>query len=106
MANVNNSKKYAILWLNSQGKSDKDIADELSMSLESVSKITSEIKPIENQSTSPINSKNLMITHTSGKRNNTVAIMTKEASELNDAKSKNIPQRQIDKGIFRPKSND
>lgn len=108
MATINSSKKYAILWLNSQGKSDKDIATELSLNIDAVSKITSEIKPVENQdkSVSPINSKNLMITHTAGKKTNTVAIMTKEASELNDAKAKKIPQRQIDRGIFRPKSND
>lgn len=107
MANVSNSKKYATLWLYSQGKSSKDISEELGMSIESVDKIIEEAPPKPNvENTVPINSKNLMITHTSGKKNNTVAIMTKEASELNDAKAKKIPERPITKGIFRPKSND
>lgn len=101
MSTINNSKKYAIMWLNSQGKSNDDIAKELSVSIEAVSKIISEIPQPQTQ---PISSKNLMITHTAGKKNNTVAIMTKEASELNDAKSKNIQQKPISNGIFRPKS--
>jgi hypothetical protein len=108
MANTSNSKKYAALWLNSQGKSPKEIAEELSMADESVEKILAEAPPPPQNDTAvvPINSKNLMITHTSGKKSNTVAIMTREASELNDAKKKKIPDKPITKGIYRPKSNE
>jgi len=48
-------------------------------------------------------SKDLMIRHTSAKRNNSVAIMTKEASEINDqAKKQNFTHPNTQKNIFRP----
>jgi hypothetical protein len=46
-----------------------------------------------------------MITHTSSKKINSVAIMTKEASQIGDESKKAVPQTNIEdrKGIFRPK---
>lgn len=106
MSNISNTKQYAILWLATQGKTSEHISKELKISLSDVEYVIS-TKQSENSTeptTAPINSKNLMITHTSGKKNNSVAIMTKEASELNDVKLKNMPSRDDNKGIFRPKS--
>lgn len=113
MSKTNNTKQYAILWLNQQGHSPKEIAKELKISETQVSDIISENTTTKEtntqpndvtQSVAPINSKNLMITHTAGKKTNTVAIMTKEASEVNDTKFKNNTRTISDKGIFRPKS--
>ncbi len=101
MSVISNTKKYAALWLNNQGKSHEDIAKELSIPLNKLS----EILPETTSATSVApNSKNLMITHTAGKKANHVAIMTKEASELNDSKLKNMQGRNNNTGIFRPKS--
>jgi hypothetical protein len=51
-------------------------------------------------------SKELMIRHTSSKKNNNVSIMTKEASQLNDDIKKKMKfNENTEKGIFRPKSN-
>ena len=98
MAALSNSKKYAILWLNSQGQSAENIAKELNVTLVQIQNIVQ-----ASSNTAAINSKNLMITHTAGKKANNVAIMTKEASESNDAKYKSMTNRTNDKGIFRPK---
>jgi hypothetical protein len=101
MSNISNTKKYAALWLHNQGKSPQDIAKELSIQLNKVEEIISETP---SQTSVAPNSKNLMITHTAGKKANHVAIMTKEASELNDSKLKNMQGRNNNTGIFRPKS--
>lgn len=101
MASISNAKKYAVLWLHSQGKESEYICKELSLSDAQVSEIIASNKPSE---TVAITSKNLMITHTAGKKANHVAIMTKEASELNDTKLKKMANINNDKGIFRPKS--
>ena len=58
-----------------------------------------------------IKSKSLMINHTSGKKDNSVTIMTKEASEVNDTVKKNLPaitnkSTEAQKSIFRPKNNE
>jgi hypothetical protein len=44
-----------------------------------------------------------MITQTSGKGTNSVAIMTKQASELGDALKKSHVAPKSSTGIFRPK---
>ena len=54
-----------------------------------------------NTKTSPVG----MINTTSGKGNNNVAIMTKEASEVGDKAKKNSSSNPIHKSIFRPKNN-
>lgn len=100
MANISNAKKYAVLWMNSQNKSLDEISKELNISNDQINDIITSNKPTE---TTAVTNKNLMITHTAGKKANHVAIMTKEASELNDSQLKKMTPQQSDKGIFRPK---
>jgi hypothetical protein len=111
MARMNKSQQYAILWLNSIGKDQVEIAKELDLELKQVQKTLEKSKNVNQQSsvqtTSEVvnkpTSKDLMIRHTSAKRNNSVAIMTKEASEVNDhAKKVNPAHPNINKNIFRP----
>lgn len=84
--------KYAISWLYSQGNSVSDIAEELKLDTEQVSEYIEKNHPQGSTpdiptTTSPVNkkSKDLMIRHTRDKRVNSVSIMTKEASEVNDS---------------------
>jgi len=110
MAKLNKIQKYAVLWLHHQSKTTKEISDELELSEKQISGITS--KSIENTGTVPTTkssmsssrSKNLMITETAGKKTRSVAIMTKEASMINDEyKNKSFPQQKnTDKYIYRP----
>lgn len=92
MSRVNKTQKYAALWLNAQNKTIDDIANELDLTEKQVSSI------LENQTKSsaiktksqPVGSspsKNLMIRETANK-NKHVAIMTREASMVNDSSKK------------------
>jgi len=107
---ISNTKIYAILWLSHKGKDANEIAKELKIPLESVQDAidtdinSNNMNKKEDSITQKIDSKNLMITHTSGKKTNSVAIMTKEASEINDIKNKSsIKSDKNIKGVFRPK---
>lgn len=106
MPKLSKAAKYAVHWLNSTGLSNEDIATELSITVKQVDSVLDKVVTEEPQDkTAESKAKNLMITHTSGKKVNTVAIMTKEASEMGDAARINTPQkltREV-KGIFRPK---
>jgi len=112
MAKLNKTQIYAIQWLNSQGKSIENISKELNITEKQVG------STIEKQASTgptvdiPVTTSkvgkypNLMINQTSAKKNKSVAIMTKEASELHDAaRSKMVSNKQNMKGIFRPNSN-
>jgi transcriptional antiterminator len=113
MARTSKLHQYSTYWLNSQGLSVSSIATELDLTDKQVSKIleknnsVNETNNIKTNS-SPVNSsktssKDLMIRHTSAKKNNSVAIMTKEASEVNDeAKKNNKTHPNLQKNIFRP----
>lgn len=107
MPKLSKATKYAVQWLNSTGLNNDDIAKELSITAKQVGSILDKpedtVKPTDKSTTAQ--AKNLMITHTSGKKINSVAIMTKEASELGDAARTNAkPKSNKDvKGIFRPK---
>jgi transcriptional antiterminator len=113
MARTSKLHQYAIYWLNSQGSSIDSIATELDLTDKQVAKVleknnsVNETNNIKTNS-SPVNSiktssKDLMIRHTSAKKNNSVAIMTKEASEVNDqAKKNNQTHPNLQKNIFRP----
>lgn len=86
----NKIQEYAILWLHSQNKKHGDIADELGIGIERVESVV-RVNSEPQQTTSAGNatkktskSKALMITQTSSKKNKSVAIMTPEASALND----------------------
>ncbi len=98
MSKISNVKKYAAQWLKHTGLSNEDIAKEIKVSSSDLMEIFQ-----ESDSNPARSNKNLMITHTAGKKVNSVAIMTKEASESVDAVRNSIVQSRDQKGIFRPK---
>lgn len=101
MPKLSKSNVYAILWLNSQNKTIDEIASELNLS---VGQVQTHVPNPQEVSENKPNSKNLMITQTSGKGTNSVAIMTKEASEMVDTIKKNHIAPKSTTGIFRPRS--
>jgi hypothetical protein len=109
MARINKTQTYAILWLNSQFHDSSYIEKELGITNKQVETVLNKVKDTEptnsvKTSSSPVGqskSKNLMITE-SASRTRSVAIMTKEASELNDALKKNSQPKKSENGIFRP----
>lgn len=110
MPKLSKSNKYAIQWLNSQNLSIEEISEELKITINQVSKElnTSNAQQSEPDSiTNNSRSKQLMINQTAGKKSNSVAIMTGEASMLNDS-MKNTGhsslQKNTDHYIFRPNS--
>lgn len=115
MSRLKKTEIYAINWLNSQNKSPEDIANELGLKVDQVNK-TLEKNYVSNNGESNIKtqservgskSKDLMITATSGKKNKNVSIMTKEASEYNDAvRNKTDQNPRTSNSIFRPKTNE
>jgi len=113
MPKLNKTQKYAILWLYSQSKDIPYISEELGVSEKQVCSVTDKsADQIQNNnitttksSVSSSRSKNLMITETSGKKTKSVAIMTREASMLNDDYKNKIQPDQTkntDHYIFRP----
>lgn len=112
MTRVKKIETYAINWLFSQNVSPESIAQELKLNLDQVVSILEKTHPSSKDKdiniktkTSSSKSKDLMITATSGKKNNNVSIMTKEASEHSDS-IKNPGVHNTSKSIFRPKNND
>lgn len=110
-AKTTKTQQYAILWLHSQGHESESISKELDMEVKAVNRVlekTAKINEDNNIKTktevaSKPSSKDLMIRHTSAKKNNSVAIMTKEASEVNDhARKTNVTNGRNQKHIFRP----
>lgn len=106
MSRINKTTIYAIKWLSSQGHDIESIANELSVSKKQVEAHADLPQPVQISQEEPpkITPKNLMITQTSVKKTNNVAIMTGEASMLSDHIKKNqkaTPKHQT--GIFRPK---
>lgn len=92
MARITKPQTYAALWLRDQGKTNEEIAEELSITTKQVAGVISKY-PQNTQTKQDVaisrTSKDFMIRKTSAKENNTVAIMTKEASEMNDEAKKN-----------------
>jgi len=109
MSRLNKTQIYAIRWLHSQNMQSDKIASELDLNIEQVTK-TIEKYGSDNTDNS-IKSKstpakiNNMITETSGKKTNSVAIMTKEASEMHDASRSKTRPTINERAIFRPKNN-
>lgn len=106
MPKLNKIQKYAIQWLHSTGLDSDAIAKELNITTEQVISLIPKAEITSSPAIAAIPSaKDLMITHTSGKKINSVAIMTKEASQIGDESKKNVPQINVEdkKGIFRPK---
>jgi len=104
--NNNLIKRYAVLWLNSQGNDIDSISESLDMSKTSVKRIvklyvdnTSETQEKTEEKSSATAStrktaKDFMINQTAGKGSSGVTIMTKVASERSDASKKNALTEQ------------
>jgi uncharacterized protein YoxC len=118
MPRLTKTEIYAIRWLNSQSKNLQEICEELKLLEKQVQAI---LEKNHGSATKNNNIKNatekankkppvtdLMITNTSNKKINSVAIMTKEASEVSDAnKHTNSPSmsKSFKNSIYRPNSN-
>lgn len=116
MSKITKTQTYAICWLHSLNKSVLEISEELKLNekqilsvLEKNTQVKQDSDEIIKTSTSSVGQKptpkDLMITHTSAKKTNSVSIMTKEASELNDELRKKIntnTKNDQQRGIFRP----
>lgn len=103
MAKTNKTKLYACWWLAHSGKTEVEISEELQLDISVVEQYIKEM-PVSDQSVNKPSHKSLMITQTSGKGTNSVAIMTKQASELGDELKKNHVPPRSNTGIFRPRS--
>jgi hypothetical protein len=110
-AKITKIQNYAILWLHSQGHEPESISKELAVEIKSVNRVLEKKAKINEKNNIKTktevaikpSSKDLMIRHTSSKKTNSVAIMTKEASEINDHAKKNNPvNSRNQKHIFRP----
>lgn len=111
MAKINKIQKYAILWLNSQNYTVADISKELTLTEKQIRSVvqsteqTDSTIPTAKSPVSSSRSQNLMIRETAGKRTKSVAIMTQEASMINDDYKNKISDNQkknTDKYIYRP----
>jgi transposase len=109
MAKLSKSNTYAVHWLNSQGQSIEQIAKELGITTKQVSSVIEKQASAGSDTNIPVATSkvgkypNLMINQTSAKKSKSVAIMTKEASEVHDAaRSKLVPKNKEMKGVFRP----
>lgn len=102
-------QKYSVLWLNHNKMSVDQIMEELNLTKKQVDLVISENTNTDKVKTksSPVgnsSSKNLMIRETANKRSH-VAIMTKEASMINDEAKKqntNTKNTKDTPGIYRP----
>jgi orotate phosphoribosyltransferase-like protein len=106
MTKITKIKKYAIQWLHSQNFTIKQISKEVSLTENQVLSVLNTEPKVTTDSSPSIKAKDLMITHTSGKRVNNVSIMTKEASEMGDAlktSHSTLNPTQLNKAIYRPK---
>jgi len=101
MANISKQKRYAVLWLKEQNKTDEEISSELDISIQQIEKITNQQasddqNKIRNAS-EPVSNKSKihdsMITQSvAGKHR--VAVMTKQASEISDESIKNNKEKK------------
>ena len=111
---ITNQQKYSVYYLSDSGSTPAKIAKELGLTTKEVKDILSSRNTEKTNSkikttSAPVNSKDLMITETSVKGNKTVSIMTKAASEVNDAFRQNMPSdvssRTTRNAIYRPNQN-
>lgn len=107
---INKENGYAIKWLVSQGKTSQEISDELGFTVKQINTFikNNQIEPVNipiSTSSTASKTEDLMIRHTSAKKNNSVAIMTKEASERNDSMRPKFHQsvKQNNEHIFKPR---
>lgn len=96
MKALNKSQIYAILYLKDVNKLQiENISKELNISEDRLQNFFDTDYSLYTKVKKPT-SKDLMITETSAKKNNSVAIMTKEASELNDQTRQSITNTKRD----------
>jgi hypothetical protein len=119
MARISKVQTYAVNWLSQEGKTPDEISEELKLTSDQVKKILEKNNKVNKDGSSikttqePVvsKSKNMMINTTMGKQSKTVSIMTREASEYNDAIKKSAPpakaeqNRWMKDGIFIPNEN-
>lgn len=103
MAKISKTKEYAIKYLSDYGKkSPEEISNELKLPLAEVTKVLGDSQP---KPKSKDKTADLMIRHTSGKKNNTVSIMTESAAQLSDEFIKNMNTKKTNVNyIHRPKT--
>lgn len=109
MKRLTKTQQYAILYMLDSDKSETEIIKSLKISQEALTKFIEKNKPKKKDATiktvtSTTKAKDLMITKTSVKNNNGVAIMTKESSEVADDFKKKFdrPTRNMDSIIHKP----
>lgn len=99
MSKLSKSSIYAIKYLFSQGLTAEQISSEINLSVDNIQSVIES----ENLVKEPPTAKDLMINQTAVKRTNSVAIMTKEASMMNDHnRTKFSSQKNSTEHIFRP----
>ena len=99
MSKLSKSSIYAIKYLFSQGFTAEQIASEINLSVDNIQSVIE----AENLIKQPPTAKDLMINQTAVKRTNSVSIMTKEASKMNDSdRTKFTSQKNSTEHIFRP----
>lgn len=111
MSKLNKTQKYAILWLNYQEYDNDKISHELDLTLNQITNFLEKNQTVTNKTnikttSSVVGNKkqNLMIMETAAKKNNSVAIMTREASQNADTiKQNKLPARNTQKNIYKPK---
>ena len=102
MAKISKTKEYAVKYLSDYGKkTPAEISTELKIPLDEVLKI---VESAETKVSKKNKTADLMIRHTSGKKNNTVSIMTEGAAQLSDEFIKNFNSQKSNQSfIHRPK---
>lgn len=88
MARLSKNNTYAILWLKSQGWTPENIHKELNVTIKQVNSVELPIQTTEQVVDKKKTSKDFMIHETASKTNG-VAIMTPQASSMNDDFKKN-----------------
>lgn len=103
----NKKQEYAILWLHSQNTKPAEIADELNIPIDKVeSAIRINSEPVQTKKKKSSKTRDLMINKTSNKGTKSVAIMTGEASALNDELKKKQQARIKDTQDYIHKPNE
>lgn len=112
MSRLSKANTYAINWLHQEGKNPEDIAGELNLNIEQV-KSAIEKAQINNKNTvktgsEPANKAPDLVINKTVKGNSGVSIMTREASEKQDAVKSRVTSSKYNRNdvIFRPRDND
>jgi orotate phosphoribosyltransferase-like protein len=99
MAKISKNNIYAIKYLFGQGLTPEQMSDELNLTVENIQSIIES----ENLKIATPTAKDLMINKTANKNTNSVSIMTKEASMMNDHNRSKIAGKKETPGhIFNP----